>query len=302
VKVSVAFLTKNPDRKFQTALERIKKQNFSPSDYEILIIDSSSNPPLEITQKLFSQLHVIPSEEFGHGKTRNLAAKLSQGEYIIFLTQDAIPSTKNWMRNLVYSVDEDDSIAGVFGRQIPYPGTNPCKTFFMRSRYGKKRYICKGGDISKPVFFSNVNSCIRRDILIQNPFDETLIMSEDFEWASRILGNTAYSIVYDPVASVFHSHNHSLISIFRRYFESGMSFGQINRLGTQSSPVSFGEGLNYVRKEFSHIWFNEDIKWIPFSLLYNFLKALGFYLGNKYLKIPRSLIRRLVYTKSFFQR
>jgi rhamnosyltransferase len=36
----------------------------------------------------------IKAEEFGHGKTRNLGAKLAKGKYVIYITQDAIQKMK----------------------------------------------------------------------------------------------------------------------------------------------------------------------------------------------------------------
>ena len=54
--------------------------------FEVLIIDSGSkDDTLSIIKKYSAvKLHQIPNSEFGHGKTRNLAAKMSRGELIIY--------------------------------------------------------------------------------------------------------------------------------------------------------------------------------------------------------------------------
>jgi len=65
------------------------------------------------------------------------------------------------------------------------------------------------------IFFSSVNSAIKKQIFQQHPFLENLIMSEDQEWAKRVLLD-GYEIVYDPEAAVYHSHNYSLKAVFQR--------------------------------------------------------------------------------------
>ena len=57
---------------------------------EILAIDSGSRDrTLAILESHAVRVIRIPPQEFGHGKTRNLAAAQAQGDYLVFLTQDA---------------------------------------------------------------------------------------------------------------------------------------------------------------------------------------------------------------------
>ena len=66
----------------------------------------------------------------------------------------------------------------------------------------------------------------RKDILLRYPFDNDIIVTEDHEWAIRILKD-GYAILYNSNASVFHSHSYNLKSLFKRYFDIGVSYNNI---------------------------------------------------------------------------
>ena len=43
------------------------------------------------------RLYTIPPGEFGHGRTRNFASGYATGDYIVYLSADAIPANENWL-------------------------------------------------------------------------------------------------------------------------------------------------------------------------------------------------------------
>ena len=63
--------------------------------------------------------------EFSHGGTRNLGVELTEGEYIAFLTQDALPVDDSWLFNLVSVLEHEPEAAGAFGRHLPYEDHSP---------------------------------------------------------------------------------------------------------------------------------------------------------------------------------
>jgi rhamnosyltransferase len=89
--VTIAIPTYNAAYWLADLLKGIAAQK-TKRQVEILIIDSgSTDETLQILKdhpKVL--LHQIPNSEFSHGGTRNLAVKLAKGEFILFLTQDAI--------------------------------------------------------------------------------------------------------------------------------------------------------------------------------------------------------------------
>ena len=67
-------------------------------------------------------------------------------------------------------------------------------------------------------------------------FPEDLKVFEDIGIAKRIL-DRGWKIVYEPAASVYHSHQHTTLGLFKRYFDLGYTFRQLGiwNEGTKAS-------------------------------------------------------------------
>lgn len=280
--------TKNAGPSFKSTLERIFSQKYAGS-YEVLVVDSGSKDgTVKTARDSGARVMEIKPEEFGHGKTRNFAARNARGRKLIFTTQDAIPADDRWLQRLSDDLD-DPSVAGVYGRQIPKEDALPMERFFLNTRYlekGETRRASPGAPLRiEDVFFSNVNSAVKRGVFLKIPFREDLIISEDMQWAKDAL-TAGYAITYDPDAAVIHSHNYNLIMVFRRYFDSGTSFDQMRKFGG-FSPHVFKGGMNYLGREIEYMRRNGYQKWIPQAILYNISKFLGVTIGKKYWLLPR---------------
>ena len=120
----------------------------------------------------------IPPAEFGHGRTRNRAARLARGRLLVFLVQDATPAGPDLLERLVAPLDGDPRVAGVFARQLARPEASPVERAFVEHTYPPQA-------AARPdaVFFSNVCSAIRRAVWEAIPFDDEIVMSEEQKWA-----------------------------------------------------------------------------------------------------------------------
>ena len=78
--------------------------------------------------------------------------------------------------------------------------------------------------------FSDVNAAIRRDIWEAVRFPEDLKVFEDLGIAKQIL-DRGWKIVYEPEAAVFHSHPHTTVGLFKRYFDIGYTLKGFENLG-----------------------------------------------------------------------
>lgn len=256
------------------------------------MIDSgSTDATLEIAQRFPVTLRRIPPAEFGHGRTRNLGASLAQSEYIVYLTQDAIPLSPDWLVRLVAHFAHEN-VAGVYGRQIPRDDTPPMERYLLGRLYSDQAAVRKI-DGSSPIrleeaFFSNVNSAIRRRVWERIPFDETVIMSEDQLWAKQVL-MAGHRIVYDPAAAVRHSHTYTLGALFRRYFDSGVS---LLGVADDSLPQIMRAYVRHFAGEAAYISKN-DPTWLPRMVLYEATRAFAFALGRQHDILPRKMKGRL---------
>ena len=290
--ISILLLTLNGGERLRECLVAIRSQQ-GAEPFEILAIDSGSTDQTPATLKAFADRVVsIPPAEFGHGRTRNLAARMAQGEWLVYLSQDAVPAGPNWLATLTNPLREP-TVAAAFGRQVPPPDVGPIETFFLNFTYpphafeqSKLRSV-KGG-IGR-IFFSNVNAAINRAVLLAHPFPDDVIMSEDQAFGRAAL-EAGYTVRYEPEAAVQHGHRYSLSQLFRRNFDSGYSLREIS--GDSWRNVVALE-LGYIRAEMAYLWKNGHAGLIPYAVLYEITKSAGFASGRLGHRLPLGLRRTL---------
>jgi len=286
---SIIILTRNAGPIFHDVLTSVFDQDYS--DYEVMILDSASaDSTIEIARRFPVRLVNIDPGEFGHGKTRNTGARIAQGKNLVFLTQDAIPENRIWLKGLTSGLD-DKKIAAVYGRQVARKDAVPMEKFFYKSMYGDKRVLWSCDNIKyNEIIFSNVSSAVRRDLLLENPFSETILMSEDMEWAYRMI-EKKLNILYQPLSVVNHSHNTGPVKIFKRYFDFGVSHRQIS---IENKKARFlGKGLSVFINEIKYLISNKQAIWIPRAVIYYFMKFAGLISGKNHKYIPKALKRNL---------
>lgn len=300
--VSIIVPTKNAGDGFSETLRAVYGQEYA-GELEVIIIDSgSTDETVNIAESHHSNMVNIKPEDFGHGKTRNLGAKQASGDCLVFLTQDAIPATDKWLSSLVRNLD-DPNVAGVYGRQIPNKDTKPMEHFFLTNRYPSYRMVKQareGAPDMDIIFFSDVNSAMRRRIWEKHPFDDNIIVSEDHEWAKRVLLH-GYKIVYEPEAAVYHSHNFSLRTVFEKYFDFGVSASRF-AADEYATDKFTAQGLAYVKQEMNFLIANGYAKWLPYAVLYDLAKFLGVSLGKRERWLPLPLKQHLSMSSHYWYR
>ncbi|MGO9621950.1 MAG: glycosyltransferase family 2 protein [Desulfobaccales bacterium] len=284
--ISIIILTKNAGNLFQEVLESLFACT-GIDKAEIILIDSGSH---DSTLKYAArypqiQIHRILPSEFGHGRTRNLGAKLAKGDIIVYLVQDAIPTTPNFLLCLVAPLT-CSTMAAAYGRQLPHTSANPVEQFFLWATYPElpqtRYYDSSGNPTIQSIFFSNVCSAIKRQVWEQVPFNENLIMSEDQQWAKEVL-QEGFSIIYEPAAAVIHSHNYGLRHVLQRNFDSGCSLRGI--VGDSFRRMVSYE-LSHLRKGIKYLINRDKAAWIPYFFLHEAARSLGFALGQKSHLLP----------------
>ena len=302
VEVSIIIPTKNGGNEIEKCLSGIFNQK-TKYTYEVIVIDSgSTDNTLEMVEKFPVRLIKIKPEEFGHGKTRNLGARLAKGEYLIYLTQDAIPANEHWLENLVSNLEENEEVAGVYSRWLPKTNCNPLEARYIfdnfkpikeiRSLKGVSKEDCSR-NISRFILFSNVSSCISKNVWEKIPFNDKTIFGEDQEWSKKVL-EAGYTIVYEPQSIVYHSHNDSLKKRFKRSFDGAVAFKQITNINANLFfiPISaiVGTSKNYAFMKKNK--FNNKIKWSIYSMIAYTVEGTAAWLGVHQKHIPKRLIRK----------
>lgn len=293
--VSVIVLTRNAERTIGRVLDAVYRQ-VCDLTFEVIVVDSSSTDrTAEVVARYPCRLVTIPVQEFHHGATRNLGARLAQGRYLVFLTDHAVPAREDWLATLLAPL-ADPAVAGVYGGQLPWPDASPMEQYFLSYMYGSEPRVQERG--AGPVninvtWFSNVNGAVRRDVWQRFPFSETVVMSEDQAWTKDVL-LAGYRVVYVPAAAVFHSHNYSLVGAFRRFFDSGMSsHDSFLPEGGGGLAYLFRYGLRYLAGEARFLIRHGYARWLPYALVYEATKFLGLAAGRLHRLFPPRVKTRL---------
>lgn len=292
--VSIILLTYNGDTYLSEVLASIFAQETRFS-YEVIAIDSGSfDRTLEILKNFPVRIAQIPNQEFGHGRTRNFGVQSTVGRYVVFLTQDATPASANWLENLVRPLVEDQRVAGSYSRQLPRPDCNPSEARDIDIGAGPLSIIKRvdfqdpaqaetyKAQVSRFISFSNVSSCIRRDVWEKLPFSETIVMVEDQEWCKRVI-ESGYWVIYEAAAAVYHSHNHSLKMIYKRHFDYGVSLKEFVPLNLTFKSVLFYTAFEAIGDIMFVLSRRTDaasvLKWIFKSPVVRFAMRYGLYRG-----------------------
>ncbi len=223
VKTSILVLTKNEAMNIEACLNAVYSQK-DAEPFEVIVIDSgSTDDTVKIAQRFPVRIERIPAESFHHSRTRNLAASQAQGEILVFLVADAFPTSDLWLRTLLSNF-EDPGVGAVYGRQLPKPGSSLERQDALEAVYGERKLIKdpahRNGMGYRFFHFSDVNAAIRQRVWEAARFPEDLKVFEDLGIAKRIL-DRGWKIVYEPKAAVFHSHSHTALGLFKRYFDIG---------------------------------------------------------------------------------
>lgn len=296
VDTSIIILTKNGGNNFPQLLERIFSQQYSGS-YEVIIIDSgSTDGTIEEARKYSVKLLEIKPAEFHHGHTRNVGAELARGQYLVYITQDALPLGNDWLQKLTDDFSESQ-VAMVIGRQIPHENTSLPDKFYYYYDFPDKRLVVKRGETAyfhDNNFISNVNSALRKQIWQEHRFSETIVMAEDKELAGRLLF-AGWTIIYDPEPSVRHSHNFSIPEVFDRALDYGLALRQGAAAHIRSKRSRIKRMQEYMSSLFKFLQVNGRILSLPYLLFYDSVLYLALFLGIRGLAKGR-IARRLKQT------
>lgn len=302
--ISVVITVKDGGADLVRCLEAIKRQRID-EEVEIVVVDSGSRDgSAERADRLGARVHSISPDEFHHGRTRNIGAEIAGGEVLVFTSQDAYAADDRWLAALISPLRPDETVAGVYGRQLPHETARPPERYFLDFLYGPRPRVQALGSVEELSFeatlFSNVNSAIPRRIWERYPFADDVVMSEDQEWSRRVL-LAGMSIVYAPNAAVFHSHAYSIVGAFRRFFDSGASADRSYLSEERRSRQALRDAAaRYARDEVAWLWRTGQRRWIPYAALYESAKFAGLQLGRRHRRLPASLRRRLSHYPAYW--
>ncbi len=281
--ISIIIPTCNGGRVFSECLSAIKQQNYA-GPLQLIVVDSgSTDKTVELAVKAGAQVQKVDPKQFHHARTRNEAVSLADHEKIIFMVQDAIPSSDQWLKALAQALDRYP-VAAAYTAQIPHDDATPFARFEIESineARGNEPVIQEIDSLEsyaemsyhrayRTIGLDDVCAIYRKDRLLKTPFPE-VDFAEDMAWAQKNL-LMGCKILYSPHIKVKHSHNRPPQYAFRRQIinsfwcakimgrvEDDLSFLKVRDLKTLTGVVcsfvftwrssKFSAGMEYLEED-----------------------------------------------------
>lgn len=215
MKLSIIIVSYNSEEFIKKCISSVLQ--FS-SDREVIVFDNaSSDKTVSILKNFGSRITLVESKEnLGFAKGNNEAAKIAQGEYLLFLN----PDTEFFSRGLTklieyYQSNKDIGIIApklIMGNGQVQPTVKRLPTvagafaeYILKKRNAYSEYI---PDLTKPTQVDAVYGAamlIRRDFFNTiGKFDERFFLYyEDLEFCRRV-HNLGKKVIYFPLFSITH--------------------------------------------------------------------------------------------------
>lgn len=223
--VSVIIPTLNAEHEIEDLLVALERQSLRPM--EILIVDSASDDGTVPLVKMHEGIRLLQIErcDFNHGATRDMALRATTGDFVCFLTQDALPASDAYLERLVAPMVGDPSIALVSGRQLPKADARRFEQLVRGFNYPDSSSVRSKRDLKKygikTFFASDTCSAYRRTAYLECGGFEHVNTNEDMLMAARFVAS-GLKVAYEPGAEVYHSHNLTPSQQFARNRAVGM--------------------------------------------------------------------------------
>ena len=197
----------------------------------------------------------ITRHEFDHAGTRDMGLRMSDADYVLFMTMDAIPKDNYLVEKLLSGFRRADNIAVSYARQLPKKDCNRIEQITREFNYPAQSRVQTSDDIKelgiKAYFCSDV--CAMYDTSIYRSlggFKAPAIFNEDMVYAAGAL-DAGYAVSYCADALVYHSHNYTGRQYYRRNFDLGVSQADHPEIFERFNVK--GTGMQLVRLSLIHI-------------------------------------------------
>ena len=304
--VDVIIPVYRPEREKLTKLiDWLNKQTVKPSRVffmQTLVEKNEDEEVLQMLQKA-ENVEIVPIEkkDFDHGGTRNKGAALSKADYMLFMTQDAVPVDAYLIENLVQAMEEEAATA--YGRQLPDDTVGVIEHYTREFNYPAKSYVKSQKDLEtmgiKTYFCSNVCAMYRKDVYEKmGGFVLHTIFNEDMIMASKVI-QAGYKIAYVAEAMVIHAHKYTYRQQFTRNFDLAVSQRQYHEIF--DAVKSESEGMRLVKNTMKYLFRHGKWYLVPDLIFQSGFKFLGYRFGKKYDKLPLWLVKKFSMNPSYWR-
>ncbi len=295
MKTSIIIPVFRGERYLPDLLQAIDGQDLE--DLEVLIVETAPGKSCrKMAEEHGARWIGVDANDFDHAGTRTMAARQAQGEVLIFVSQDILPTNPGTLSTLVEGLLENSSNGAAYGRQIAPDGSPPCGTIKRGFIYHETSHVRGPSDAKEhgfqAAFLSNAFAAYRRLALEESGwFGERALMCEDVGAGARLLQG-GWRIAYVAEAVVQHDHPTDLGAEARRYFDIGASHQHQRWMRDFFGPPR-PEGGRFLAHGVRHLFERRKPHLLPIFAGRCLVKLVAYRVGRMHHILPRFLNSRL---------
>lgn len=214
IRLSIIIPTKDAGEEFRRSISLLKNQK-GFKNIQIIVIDSGSkDKTIDIARAYGANIIEIPPKQFSHSYARNLGAENADGDYLLFTTQDAFPTSSTWAYEL-YTVIKNNDVVAVSCAETPKQDADLFYRVICWNHYrflevnDKNRIMSMPDDdnhisLRKNGQLSDLANMISKDLFMKYKY--RFGYAEDLDLGIRIIKD-GYKIAFLSSTRVIHSHN-----------------------------------------------------------------------------------------------
>ena len=262
---------------------------------QIVVVDSgSTDATLAIASALadIDVVHIRP-EDFSFGRALNVGMEVVTSDVAVLASAHVYPVYDTWLEHLVAPIEQDDSVALSYGRQVVPPDGR-----LSESQLLLQWFPAVSTARQRHPFCNNANAAVRMDRWRENPYDEELTGLEDLAWA-RVALEAGHVLSYVAEAPIVHVHDENFAQITNRYRREAIAHKQIFQEQRMNAFTAFRLGIVNMARDASASRSQGGLRKHSRSILsFRSAQFLGAYQGFSQQGPATALLRRRFYYPS----
>lgn len=224
-KIDIICPLYNAEKYIDKLHKSLLKQNVKINEIKYILTESSDQTEQYLKDNNLNYIK-LKKEEFSHSTSRENAAKESNADIIVFISQDVVIENNDWLEKLTNPIIIGEADA-CYSRQLTK--YDNIEKYTREYNYPPESLIKSKKDIPNlglnTFFFSDASSAINAKVFKKlNYYDQKVFMFNEDMYIAHKLITSGYSIKYCADSIVYHSHDLSLKQLYERYKATGNFF------------------------------------------------------------------------------